>query len=107
MPAQLFAAEGFLPGHSDKRCDTAADALVEAALRLEPLARCRVVVAQHGGSAFVGGRIVGLAQGRLDPEAVVRPVLGDVSVICDLQWAEMPEDGRQARGMADRQAVVV
>ena len=47
MTGQLFAAEYVFPGHPDKLSDAIADALVQAAARLEKRALVGVEVAVH------------------------------------------------------------
>jgi S-adenosylmethionine synthetase len=55
MPLELFAAHTLIPGHPDVQCDLLADALVDAALSLDPTAHCDVAVSFSPGSLTLAG----------------------------------------------------
>lgn len=56
-PAWTESAEFVLPGHPDKLCDAAADAIVEHVMRGDALGQCGVEIACVFDRVFVTGRI--------------------------------------------------
>ena len=113
-------AEFVLPGHPDKLCDQIADALVDAALRLDPLALCGVEVGIHRATVFVTGRIACEGAEGIDVEGLVRRVLREngygpswapdpesVRVVADLCLGAFVPGERDLRGLSDDQAITV
>lgn len=76
-------AESVSPKHPDKLCDQISDAILDAHLAEDPLARVAVDVAGGHGKVFVTGEVTSGAQG-VDVEAIVRRLAGDVEVICHI-----------------------
>lgn len=72
-------AESVSPGHPDKLCDQISDAILDAHLTSDPLARVAVDVAGGHGTVFVTGEVTSRAT--VDVEAIVRQIAGDVQVI--------------------------
>ena len=72
-------AESVSPGHPDKLCDQISDAILDAHLAQDPLARVAVDVAGGHGTLFVTGEVTSRAD--VDVEAIVRRIAGDVCVI--------------------------
>lgn len=113
-------AEFVLPGHPDKLCDQIADALVDAALRIDPLALCGVEVGIHRATVFVTGRIACAGAERIEVDGVVRRVLRDngygplwlpdpklVRVVADLCLGDFIPGERGLRNLADDQAITI
>ena len=72
-------AESVSPGHPDKLCDQISDAILDAHLAGDPLARVAVDVAGGHGTVFVTGEVTSRAD--VDVAAIVRRIAGDVKVI--------------------------
>jgi S-adenosylmethionine synthetase len=72
-------AESVSPGHPDKLCDQISDAILDAHLAQDPLARVAVDVTGGHGSVFVTGEVTSRAT--VDIEAIVRRLAGGVQVI--------------------------
>lgn len=73
-------AESVSPKHPDKLCDQISDAILDAHLREDPLARAGVDVAGGHGKVFVTGEVTSTAQ-NVDVAAIVRRIAGDVELI--------------------------
>ena len=73
-------AESVSPRHPDKICDQISDALLDAHLAQDPLARVAIDVAGGHGKVFVTGEVTSRAS-NVDVEATVRRIAGDVEVI--------------------------
>ena len=113
-------AEFVLPGHPDKLCDQIADALVDAAMRLDRLALCGVEVGIHRGTVFVTGRIACAGAEGLDVECIARRVLREngygadwqpdpagIRVVADLCLGGFVPGERDVRHLSDDQAITV
>lgn len=73
-------AESVSPKHPDKLCDQISDAILDAHLAEDPLARVAVDVAGGHGKVFVTGEVTSRAQ-NVDETATVRRIAGDVEAI--------------------------
>jgi len=73
-------AESVSPKHPDKICDRISDAILDAHLAEDPLARVAIDVAGGHGTVFVTGEVTSKAVS-VDVEAIVKRIAGDVSVI--------------------------
>jgi S-adenosylmethionine synthetase len=90
MTTRLYPAEYVLPGHPDKLADAIADALVEAAGRLERRALVGVEVACHRSAVFITGRIACKDAETIDVDAVVRDIYRSAGY--DDTWPPAPEN---------------
>ncbi len=88
-PIEYRTAESVSPNHPDKICDRISDALLDAHLREDPLARVAIDVAGGHGTVFVTGEVTSHAT-HVDVPAVVRQIAGDVEVIEHIA-AQSPE----------------
>jgi S-adenosylmethionine synthetase len=82
-------AESVSPKHPDKLCDQISDAVLDAHLTEDPLARVAVDVAGGHGKVFVTGEVTSRAAS-VDVEAIVRRIAGDVDVIVHIA-SQSPE----------------
>jgi S-adenosylmethionine synthetase len=82
-------AESVSPKHPDKLCDQISDAILDAHLGQDPLARVAVDVAGGHGIVFVTGEVTSRAKG-IDVKAIVRRLAGDLEVIEHIA-AQSPE----------------
>ena len=73
-------AESVSPGHPDKICDQISDAILDAHLREDPLARVAVDVAGGHGKLFVTGEVTSRAT-QVDVSAIVRRIAGEIELI--------------------------
>lgn len=73
-------AESVSPKHPDKLCDQISDAILDAHLREDPLARVGVDVAGGHGKVFVTGEVTSKAKNVSVP-TIVRRIAGDVELI--------------------------
>ena len=73
-------AESVSPKHPDKLCDQISDAVLDAHLAADPLARVAIDVAGGHGKVFVTGEVTSRAKS-VDVEAIVRRIAGDVEAI--------------------------
>lgn len=73
-------AESVSPGHPDKIADQISDAVLDAHLAEDPLARVAVDVAGGHGKVFVTGEITSKAK-NVDVPAIVKRIAGDVELI--------------------------
>ena len=82
-------AESVSPKHPDKIADQISDAILDAHLREDPLARVAVDVAGGHGKVFVTGEVTSRAVD-VDVAAIVRRLAGDVELIEHIA-AQSPE----------------
>lgn len=82
-------AESVSPKHPDKIADQISDAILDAHLREDPLARVAVDVAGGHGKVFVTGEVTSTAK-NVDVAAIVRRLAGDVELIEHIA-AQSPE----------------
>ncbi len=81
MSKQLHkTAESVSPGHPDKLCDQISDAILDAHLAEDPLARVAVDVAGGHGKVFVTGEVTSRAK-NVDEKAIVRRIAGEVEAL--------------------------
>lgn len=78
--ATYRTAESVSPGHPDKLCDQISDAILDAHLREDPLARVAVDVAGGHGKLFITGEVSSRAQ-HVDIPAIVRRLVGEIELI--------------------------
>ncbi len=122
----LVSAEDVLPGHPDRLCDAMAEAVVQLALSVDPLAFVGVEVALHRRRMFVTGRVMaggpagGTSALRLDEADLValadQVLVGagyvgrwarSVDVDSDLIVAPLDEEDRAVRGYSADQTISV
>lgn len=72
-------AESVSPGHPDKLCDQISDAILDAHLAQDPLARVAVDVAGGHGTVFVTGEVTSRAT--IEVAQIVRRIAGDVRIV--------------------------
>lgn len=82
-------AESVSPGHPDKICDQISDAILDAHLGQDPLARVAVDVTGGHGIVFVTGEVTSRAT-HIDVTGIVKRLAGDVRVIEHIA-AQSPE----------------
>ena len=73
-------AESVSPKHPDKLCDQISDAILDAHLKEDPLARVAVDVAGGHGTVFITGEVSSKAT-QVGIPAIVRRIAGDVELI--------------------------
>lgn len=73
-------AESVSPKHPDKIADQISDAILDAHLREDPLARVAVDVCGGHGKIFVTGEVTSKATG-VDVAEIVRRLAGDIELI--------------------------
>ncbi len=73
-------AESVSPKHPDKLCDQISDAILDAHLKEDPLARVAVDVAGGHGTVFITGEVSSKAV-QVDIPAIVKRIAGDVELI--------------------------
>ena len=73
-------AESVSPKHPDKIADQISDAILDAHLREDPLARVAVDVAGGHGKLFITGEVTSKAR-HVDVSAIVRRLAGDIELI--------------------------
>jgi S-adenosylmethionine synthetase len=86
-------AESVSPGHPDKLCDQISDAILDAHLAEDPLARVAVDVAGGHGTVFVTGEVTSHAS--VDVGAIVRRIAGEVTLVNTLA----PQSSEIAQGV--------
>lgn len=72
-------AESVSPGHPDKMCDQISDAILDAYLAQDPIARVAVEACGGHGTVFLTGEVTSSAE--VDAIAIVKRIAGDVNVI--------------------------
>ena len=99
-------AESVSPKHPDKICDQISDAILDAHLDQDPLARVAVDVAGGHGTVFVTGEVTSLATD-VDIVGIVKRLAGDVNVIEHIA-AQSPEiaSGVDTGGAGDQGIMV-
>lgn len=80
VPTNYRTAESVSPKHPDKLCDQISDAILDAHLREDPLARVAIDVAGGHGKVFVTGEVTSRAE-NVDVSAIVKRLAGDVELI--------------------------
>ena len=98
-PAWSESAEFVLPGHPDKLCDAAADAIVDHVMRGDALGQCGVEIACVFERVFVTGRIAAhrAVLDALDVAALVRRTYAEAGYGMDAAghlWGPRPQDLR-------------
>lgn len=78
--ATYRTAESVSPKHPDKICDQISDAILDAHLREDPLARVAVDVAGGHGKLFITGEVNSRAKA-VDIAAIVQRLAGEIEVI--------------------------
>ena len=73
---RLFTSESVTEGHPDKICDQISDAILDEALRQDPLSRVAAESFVTTGQCFIIGEIT--TSGFLDFQAIARKVIGDI-----------------------------
>ncbi len=126
-PAWTESAEFVLPGHPDKLCDAAADAIVDHVMRGDALGQCGVEIACVFDRVFVTGRIAAHREvlDALDVAALVRRAYAEAGYGEDAArhvWGPRPENllidtalcfgefepgEREQRHLSDDQAICV
>ena len=79
----LFTSESVTEGHPDKICDQISDAVLDALLRADPLARVACETAVKSGDVFLLGEITARPEAVVDYAAVVRDVLRGIGYGAD------------------------
>ena len=99
-------AESVSPKHPDKICDQISDAILDAHLREDPLARVAVDVAGGHGQVFVTGEVTSKAT-KVNVQNIVRRLAGEVEVIENIS-AQSPEiaQGVDVGGAGDQGIMV-
>ena len=92
--SRFKTAESVSPKHPDKLCDQISDAILDAYLMQDPDSRVAVDVAGGHGKVFVTGEVTSRAT-KIDIEAIVTRIAGDVEVIAHL----VPQSAEIARGV--------
>lgn len=72
-------AESVSPGHPDKLCDQISDAILDAYLAGDPLARVAVETAGGHGKIFITGEVT--SKSHIDVAPIVKRLAGDVELI--------------------------
>ena len=75
-PSYLFTSESVTEGHPDKLCDQMSDAILDALLTIDPMARVACEVCVTTGLVVVMGEIT-LAEGSVDIPTIVRHTIRD------------------------------
>lgn len=99
-------AESVSPKHPDKICDRISDAILDAHLAEDPVARVAIDVAGGHGTVFVTGEVTSRAQS-VNVEEIVKRIAGDVAVIIHVaeQSSEIAS-GVDAGGAGDQGIMV-
>jgi S-adenosylmethionine synthetase len=79
-PSYLFTSESVTEGHPDKLCDQISDALLDAFLTIDPMARVACEVCATTGLVIVMGEVT-LKEGYVDIPRVVRHTLRDAGYV--------------------------
>jgi S-adenosylmethionine synthetase len=79
MRDTIFTSESVTPGHPDKLCDQISDAVVDAFLQQDPLARAVVECAIATGVLFVAARYA--ARATVDVPGLARSVIADAGYL--------------------------
>ncbi len=95
MHATYFTSESVTEGHPDKVADAISDSVLDAALRLDPMARVACETFVTTGVAIVGGEV--RIDGELDIEDIVRETIqriGYVDIDSDFDAASVDVQNR-------------
>lgn len=92
-PNEYRTAESVSPKHPDKLCDQISDAILDAHLTEDPLARVAVDVAGGHGTVIVTGEVT--SKSVVDVAEIVRRIAGEVEVIDRLA----PQSSEIAQGV--------
>lgn len=92
-PIEYRTAESVSPKHPDKLCDRISDAILDAHLAVDPLARVAIDVAGGHGTVFVTGEVTSKAS--VATEEIACRIAGDVEVIDRLA----PQSNEIAQGV--------
>ncbi len=79
MERRLFTSESVTEGHPDKICDQISDAILDAYLREDPMARVACETAVTTGVVFIIGEITSTAS--IDIQAVVRDTIREIGYV--------------------------
>lgn len=98
-------AESVSPGHPDKICDQISDAILDAYLQKDSLARCAVEVAGGHNTVFVTGEVTSTHD--VDVAPIVQRLAGDVELIVNIS-KQSPEiaQGVDTGGAGDQGIMV-
>lgn len=127
MTKQLETAEHVLPGHPDKLCDAAVDAVVDYIRGRDPYGQCGLEAACVRNAIFVTGRIAadpaalaGLnvpqlvrgvhesaGYGEDAAQSLWRPLPEGLAVVCELDIGPFLPEERDLRHLSDDQAICV
>lgn len=77
--SRFRSAESVSPGHPDKLCDQISDAILDAYLQQDSLARVAVETVGGHGKVFITGEVT--ANAEVDIPAIVKRLAGDVELI--------------------------
>lgn len=86
----LFTSESVTEGHPDKVCDQIADAILDEALKQDPLSRVACEVMAHAYGMLIAGEITSEAE--FDIEQIAREVICDIGYTAEagLDLADYP-----------------
>lgn len=103
--SKFRSAESVSPGHPDKLCDQISDAILDAYLAEDPLARVAVETVGGHGKVFITGEVT--AKAHIDIPVIVKRLAGDVELIEHVvkQSAEIAQ-GVDAGGAGDQGIMV-
>ena len=76
MAKRLFTSESVTEGHPDKLCDQVSDAVLDAALTVDPTSRVACETYATTGLVIIGGEITSNA--RLDYESIARKTIEEI-----------------------------
>ncbi len=82
--SNLKTAESVSPKHPDKICDQISDAILDAHLAQDPLARCAIDVAGGHGKLFITGEVTSRAK-NINVAKIVKRLAGNIEVIENLE----------------------
>jgi S-adenosylmethionine synthetase len=88
--SKFKTAESVSPKHPDKICDQISDAILDAYLTQDPLARVAVDVAGGHGKVFVTGEVTSTAKD-IDIQAIVHRLAGDSVEVIEHVAEQSPE----------------
>ena len=79
MAKRLFTSESVTEGHPDKLCDQVSDAVLDAALTVDPTSRVACETYATTGLVIIGGEITSNA--RLDYESIARKTIEEIGYV--------------------------
>ncbi|MEI6212279.1 MAG: methionine adenosyltransferase [bacterium] len=77
----VFTSESVSEGHPDKVCDQISDAILDACLAQDPLARVACETLATGNLVVNAGEITCRNWNRIDPQAIAREVVKDIGYV--------------------------